>query len=47
MIAKLICYFKGHKRGVRIENVGVTSTVHMNHYRCPRCQATWMRKAKA
>lgn len=48
MIAKLICYFKGHRRG------RVTSLVReqggdkviAKMFICPRCDATWTRKAK-
>ncbi len=47
MIARLKCLLFGHKRGKRIDAVGSTSTVPMNHYQCPRCKATWTRKAKA
>lgn len=47
MIARLICLFKGHKRGKRLTMVGFTSTVPLNHFRCPRCKATWTRKVKA
>lgn len=37
MIAKLICFFKGHKRGKRVSIIGI---------RCPRCGAEWVREQK-
>lgn len=47
MIGKLICWItRKHKRGKLVgRNIGAndgTST-----YRCPRCNASWTRKAKA
>lgn len=32
MIGKLICFFKGHKRGKLVSQVGDLRTFH-----CPRC----------
>lgn len=46
MIAKLICMVRGHRKGVRMTHVTVTTTMPLNHFRCPRCKATWTRKAK-
>lgn len=48
MIARLICFFKGHKRGKRLtaSMATTTSTSPVNTYECPRCRATWTRKAK-
>ena len=43
MFDKLICMFRGHKRGKRInpkEQEG------FGEYRCPRCSDTWSRKVK-
>jgi transcription elongation factor Elf1 len=47
MIARLKCFFWGHKRGKRLTMVTTTSTMPMNHFRCPRCGSQWTRKAKA
>lgn len=51
MIAKLICYFRGHKRGKRVALENVRNPVAVNAptvvYECPRCTAQWARKAKA
>lgn len=47
MISKVICFFKGHKRGKRVGVVGLSSTTPLNHFQCPQCNATWTRKAKA
>lgn len=46
MIARLKCLLFGHLRGKRLTEVTTTSTVPVNHFRCPRCSATWTRKAK-
>jgi hypothetical protein len=51
MFGKLICRFKGHKRGKRVMSRadaiahgddGKTISLY-----CPRCGAQWTRKAKA
>lgn len=42
ILARIICYFKGHRRGVR-----VAAYNGKIEYRCPRCRATWARKGKA
>jgi hypothetical protein len=47
MIARLKCWFLGHKRGKKVESVTSTGTVPVNTYRCPRCRAQWTRKVKA
>ena len=56
MIARLICWYKGHKRGKRIlrmisggtvEHNGVPVKAGESLYECPRCKATWTRKVKA
>lgn len=47
MIARLLCWLQGHKRGKRLTEVTTTSTVPTNHFQCPRCGAQWSRKAKA
>lgn len=48
MLSKLICYFKGHRRGkfhglIR-EQGGDKIIARM--FICPRCDTTWTRKAK-
>lgn len=45
MIAKLICWWKGHRRGRRVPplRVGTATTL----FQCPRCHATWSRRTKA
>ena len=40
-IAKAQCYFLGHRRGRRVSNIG-----GLVAYSCPRCSATWTRKAR-
>lgn len=48
MIAKIICYFKGHRRGkLFLKGTAARPAVEWNTYECPRCKATWTRKAKA
>jgi hypothetical protein len=47
VIARLICYFTGHRRGkfhslIRDADNKVTARMYI----CPRCTATWTRKAK-
>jgi hypothetical protein len=48
MIARLICWWAGHRRGKR---VGITATGTRGgvyaEFRCPRCNATWSRKEKS
>lgn len=48
MIARLICYFRGHKRGVRVKTTewlsGIDIPMSPQEYYCPRCFATWTRK---
>jgi uncharacterized C2H2 Zn-finger protein len=44
MIARLIGWINGHKRGKRVthgQKDGEAAT-----FQCPRCRATWTRKAK-
>ena len=52
MIGKLICYFKGHKRGREVGRhviglgaggIGSRWTIT---YQCPRCKAQWTRKKR-
>ena len=43
-LAKLWCWFRGHKRGVRVAYSADVPAGSMIHYRCPRCAATWARK---
>lgn len=46
MIGKLLCWLWGHKRGKR-DNSFVFAIEHNEQgYRCPRCGATWTRKAR-
>lgn len=46
MISRLICWFKGHKRGKRVAFAGDTADMG-KRFQCPRCKATWFRKVKA
>lgn len=47
MLSKLICWWKGCKRGLRITPTGQADAMNnMVRYRCPRCGATHTRKAK-
>lgn len=49
MIAKLICWLYGHKRGRRLTASMVTTTStgpETNRFECPRCAATWTRKIR-
>jgi hypothetical protein len=48
MIGKIICWWKGHKRGKRIKRVGIGADGNTDTavFQCPRCSATWTRKAK-
>ncbi|HEX8106738.1 MAG TPA: hypothetical protein VF516_03370 [Kofleriaceae bacterium] len=47
MIGRLICLFKGHKRGKRVSEATSNGGAMFADFRCPRCKATWTRKAKA
>ena len=49
MIARLKCWWSGHKRGkrVRITIEGEPGVMVTNQVECPRCKATWTRKVKA
>lgn len=50
MISKLICWFKGHKRGKRVgEATDIVTGMRngMHNFYCPRCNARWVRKVKA
>lgn len=38
MIARLVCWLKGHKRGKRVSET---------HVACPRCNTPWERKKQA
>ena len=44
MFNKLICRFKGHKRGKRADDMPLEEGKLW--YRCPRCGAQWLRKVK-
>lgn len=46
MIARLYCKLFGHRRGIRIERPETETMVGLFSYRCPRCGASWSRKAK-
>lgn len=37
-VARLVCFFRGHKRGKRIGNTAIVQ--------CPRCGAEWVRMSK-
>ena len=43
MFGKLICFVMGHKRGRRIPYRQNADSID---YACPRCGATWARRAK-
>jgi len=46
MIGKLICYFKGHKRGQRVnQEAPFDNSVY--RFQCPRCKAIWTRKVRS
>lgn len=45
MLNKLICFFKGHKRGKRI-NAEIVGSESYVCYQCPRCKAKWAKKGK-
>jgi transposase-like protein len=47
MIARLICWLVGHKRGIRFTDSTVTTTAQEARFRCPRCKDTWSRKVYA
>ena len=51
MIARLLCYLFGHRRGRRVVYaVGGPESDGEREYMCPRCEATWthkIRKAKS
>lgn len=44
MIARLICWWKGHRRGKRL--TGEVAQPGFGHFQCPRCGARWVRKEK-
>lgn len=50
MIARLICWYKGHRRGVRVHPSMTVNPVAVNSpeatFQCPRCKAAWTRKVK-
>ena len=47
MVARLTCWWKGHKRRVRVPVVSVIGGSHAYVYlRCPRCLDLSCRKAK-
>ena len=46
LIGKLICKFRGHKRGVRVSGERAVEALPLVMYQCPRCSAIWSRKAK-
>lgn len=48
-IASLFCAVAGHRRGKRIvvlDGAPVQCLPNERVYQCPRCRATWTRKAK-
>jgi hypothetical protein len=47
VIARLICRFLGHRRGKRLPANPEDTLPRLNTFACPRCKATWTRKAKA
>ena len=44
MIGRIVCYFKGHLRGKRIESLDNGAT---KRFQCPRCSRITSYKAKA
>ncbi len=42
LINKLLCWWKGHRRGRRIGKSAAAAD--FSEFRCPRCKATWTRK---
>ena len=49
-LRRLICWKKGHRRGVRLDPFGMSDGDKLDYFRCPRCWHTWTRqkrKAKA
>ena len=46
LIGRLVCYFKGHKRGKRLTSNSSLNRLDHHIYRCPRCGAQWTRKRK-
>lgn len=47
MLNRIICYFKGHLRGKRVETVTHSDLSVEATMQCPRCKATWTRTTKA
>lgn len=51
LIARLLCWRYGHKRGKRVAPQDVRNPVAVNAptnvFACPRCGDQWARKAKA
>lgn len=52
MLSKLLCRLFGHKRGRAMPRgtepqVAVDKPTPGKWFQCPRCSATWFRKAKA
>ena len=45
-LGKLICKWRGHKRGVQMERPFSERELGINSYRCSRCGATWTRRAR-
>lgn len=46
LIARLKCWRYGHKRGKRVGQATSSNGKTFNDFQCPRCTATWTRKAK-
>ena len=46
MIAKIICWWKGHKRGRRIGGASGTDGRPFADFECPRCGSRWTRKER-
>ena len=44
-LGKLICKWRGHKRGVRVPRNELANQ-EWQTFRCGRCGATWTRKAR-
>lgn len=46
LLAKMQCYFAGHKRGKRTGIYGANALAGHVDYQCARCKARWTRKVK-
>jgi hypothetical protein len=47
LIGRIVCLFKGHRRGKFAHQGIVIDGARLRTYRCERCGAEWRRKIKA